>query len=243
MKRCHSAPKIISSLILLSLSPQALSNQKSEQLDSIAKSLSAVDLVEHFEVESYYGKTITAENGKLKFSITGTQKKVNNGRRSELAIDFPFKLEDEVIYSYELFIPNEYQSDIHGRWSLISQWHDQPNPNKGETWANFPGRSPLVALYDKVVNGETIITIVYGDQARAIPINIGTWNSIVYHFRWSNSNSGVLNLKVNNSNFTFKGPNMHNDYQHYLKIGLYRHPDITTNNHVYFRNLKIIKKI
>lgn len=75
MKRCHSAPKIISSLILLSLSPQALSNQKSEQLDSIAKSLSAVDLVEHFEVESYYGKTITAENGKLKFSITGDSEK------------------------------------------------------------------------------------------------------------------------------------------------------------------------
>ncbi|CZF77474.1 heparin lyase I family protein [Grimontia marina] len=243
MKRCHSAPKIISSLILLSLSTKSLSNQKSEQLDSIAKSLSAVELIEYFEVESYYGKTIFSETEKLKFSISGSQEKINNGRRSELAIDFPFKLEDEVIYRYELFIPSDYESDIQGRWSLITQWHDQPNPNKGETWSNFPGRSPLVALYEKVDKGETNFTIVYGGQVISIPINLGTWNQITYHFRWSNSNSGFLNLKVNNSTFTFNGPNMHNDYQHYLKIGPYRHPDISTDNHIYFRNLKITKRI
>jgi len=38
---------------------------------------------------------------------------------------------------------------------------------------------------------------------------------------------------------TAEGANMHNDFQHYLKLGLYRHLGIQTNNSIFLDDLKI----
>ena len=38
------------------------------------------------------------------------------------------------------------------------------------------------------------------------------------------------------------GPNMHNDYQHYLKLGMYRHPDIATANSIFIDDISITPK-
>ena len=35
------------------------------------------------------------------------------------------------------------------------------------------------------------------------------------------------------------GPNMYNDYQHYLKLGSYREPNIAGDTWVYVRDVKI----
>jgi len=35
------------------------------------------------------------------------------------------------------------------------------------------------------------------------------------------------------------GPNMHNGYQHYLKLGMYRHPAIATENRLDIRDVSI----
>jgi hypothetical protein len=40
---------------------------------------------------------------------------------------------------------------------------------------------------------------------------------------------------------TGTGPNMHNGYQHYLKLGMYRHPEIATENRVAIRDVSIEK--
>ena len=37
------------------------------------------------------------------------------------------------------------------------------------------------------------------------------------------------------------GPNMHNGYQHYLKLGMYRHPEIATENRLDIRGVSIEK--
>lgn len=34
---------------------------------------------------------------------------------------------------------------------------------------------------------------------------------------------------------------MNNDFEHYLKLGMYRHPDIATNNWIYVDELEISK--
>lgn len=39
-----------------------------------------------------------------------------------------------------------------------------------------------------------------------------------------------------------KFPNLHNAYQHYLKLGMYRHPDIKTDNWIYLDDLTITKQ-
>jgi hypothetical protein len=37
------------------------------------------------------------------------------------------------------------------------------------------------------------------------------------------------------------GPNMHNDFQHYLKVGMYRHREIQGDNWIYLRDIAIKK--
>ncbi len=37
------------------------------------------------------------------------------------------------------------------------------------------------------------------------------------------------------------GPNMHNAFQHYLKLGMYRHPEIGTENRLDIRDVSIEK--
>lgn len=210
------------------------------QIQEVAKSLNASYLADLMVIESIYGETIVSEDDRLAFFITGNQTKINNGRRSELAIDYPYEIGDEVVYQFEVFIPYAYKSDAKGRWSLITQWHDQPNPDLGESWNNFPGRSPLVAVYEKVIDGKQVFGVSYNSGFAPIPLEIGKWNKLRFHFTWSNTSTGNLILSVNgHEEITFQGPNMHNEYQHYLKIGLYRHPDITYRNHIFFRNLSI----
>ncbi|MDD9174995.1 heparin lyase I family protein [Aliivibrio sp. S2TY2] len=233
-------PRIILFFILTLVTLNSYAKDNKYQIQEVAKSLNATDLADLMVIESIYSETIVSEDDKLVFYITGNQKKINNGRRSELAIDYPFNVGDEVIYQFEVFIPPSYTPDSEGRWSVITQWHDQPNPNLGESWQNFPGRSPLVALYDKYLDGKLVFGISYNNDFVPIPLKIGSWNKLNFHFNWSNTHNGSLSLRINDhSNFYFQGPNMHNEYQHYLKIGLYRHPKITNKNHIYFRNLQI----
>ena len=39
------------------------------------------------------------------------------------------------------------------------------------------------------------------------------------------------------------GPNRHNDFQHYLKLGMYRHSEIVTDNWIYLDDLTITTRI
>lgn len=217
--------------------------EKKEDLELIADALNAKSLLNMISLEADFGKTVVVANNSLKFEISREQQKIYNGLRSELSIDFPFKEGDEIYYSFDIFIPHSFKSDPNGRWSSFGQWHDQPNPALGETWSTFPGRSPLVLLFDKLIDGKQRFGLNYGDLSVELPLIIGKWNKLQFHFKWSTDSNGFLVLNVNDgTEFKFQGVNMHNKYQHYLKIGLYRHPQIFGSNHVYYRNLNIHSK-
>ncbi len=38
---------------------------------------------------------------------------------------------------------------------------------------------------------------------------------------------------------TAEGANLHNRFQHYLKLGMYRHPEIMSRNSIHIRQLSI----
>lgn len=216
---------------------------KEEDVELIASALGAKSLAEMISLEAVFGRTVVVKNNSVKFEISREQEKINNGVRSEVSINYPFKEAEEIIYSFEIFIPNSFKSDPSGRWSSLAQWHDQPDPALGETWSTFPGRSPLVLVFDKLIDDNQVFGLNYGDQSVELPLIIGKWNKLQFHFKWSTDSNGFLVLNVNDgTEFKFYGGNMHNKYQHYLKIGLYRHPQIFGSNHVYYRNLNIHSK-
>ncbi len=70
------------------------------------------------------------------------------------------------------------------------------------------------------------------------------WYKLVFEIKWSQSEDGVVKVYVDDTEdptFFYQGPNMLNNYQHYLKVGQYRHPDIQSDNTVLIRNIKINK--
>lgn len=227
------------SLILLFLVCSSASNAntvKHQQLENIASSLNALGLLQFMRLEAVYDETIIPLADKLKFVIRDCQDEIYNGIRSELTVDYPFSSGDLVTYEYQIYIPKYFPADPQGRWFLLTQWHDQPDPALGETWENFPARSPLVALYSAP---DSKFGLIYNGERTILPFHLGMWNTLKFQFEWSEGSQGKLVLYVNGVEYNFSGKNMHNNYQHYLKMGMYRHRDIESKNEVYFRNLRI----
>ena len=227
---------------ILGCAQKSLIEQRKD-VELVAEALNARPLNKMIEFEAELGNTLFILDNALKFVISENQKKINNGIRSEITVDYPFKKGEEVYYSFDIFIPISFKSDSHGRWSSLGQWHDQPNPDLSESWQTFPRRSPLVFIFDKIIDEKQVFGLNYGNEKIRLPLKVGQWNKLSFHFKWSLGFDGFLELKVNNGKkISFFGKNMHNAYQHYLKIGLYRHPNIIGANYVYYRNLKIISK-
>lgn len=179
---------------------------------------------------------------------------VSKGNRAEVSWDNRDAPGSEGWYGWSFFLPKDYP-DTEWRprlWQCLGQWHDQPNREKGETWATFPGHSPSIALYYVWKNGTSSLELWYGPLknqaiiARA-PVEKGRWNDVVFHIGWSTGANGFVEAWLNGQPLTPKngdtykvgGANMWNDYPHFLKIGLYRNRDITTTNSVFFDEIRI----
>jgi hypothetical protein len=77
-----------------------------------------------------------------------------------------------------------------------------------------------------------------------LPISRGVWHSFDVVIAWSQGSGGKVAVYFDGSKapvITGTGPNMHNGYHHYLKLGQYRHPGITTENHLAIRDVCIEK--
>ncbi|HCJ7316171.1 TPA: heparin lyase I family protein [Vibrio cholerae] len=218
----------------------AFANKQVYYLDEVAKAINSEELREYMFLEAVPEETVFVKNGYIQFNIKEKQRKIFSGVRSELSINYPFKIGDRVSYSFDIMIPDDFISDNDNRWYILAQWHDQPNPNLGESWSNFPARSPIVYLYTEKLNGTFGIGVAYGKNRFWFPSDYNKWYTLSFDFLWSDAEVGVLKFTLNNTTqTTFHGKNMHNGYQHYLKIGMYRHPDIKVNNNVYFKELSI----
>jgi hypothetical protein len=209
----------------------------------------------HLDVGSKKGVAIVGEGESrhLGLHLIPGQSKVHGGIRAEVSVDYPFQPGDTVRYSWRFMVPKEFVSDApKNRWWVVGQWHDQPNRIRGETWQNFPANSPPILLGIGELEGALAMGLTYGPgnqnlgsrSAGHVPLERGNWHSISVVIRWSQGTDGKASVFVDDPSkpaLVAEGPNMNNDFQHYWKLGMYRHPDIATDNWIYIDDLEISK--
>ena len=205
----------------------------------------------HVEVPAIENVTIVGEGAEqhLGLHVFPGQKKLNGGIRAEISVDHPSKQGDTVRYEWRFMVPKSFTSDApKNRWWIIGQWHDQPDRSRGESWDGFESKSPPVLLGIGELQGRLGIGIAYGpDQSQKhgpLFIEPGKWHHIAVEIHWSQKADGKATFFLDDMTkpaATATGPNMQNDFQHYLKLGMYRHPDIATDNWIYIDDLKITK--
>lgn len=203
----------------------------------------------HLELASSNSIAVLGEgtNTYLGLHVIPGQNKVNNGIRAEVSVNYPYEQGQTVRYSWRFMIATNFVADAPtNRWWLIGQWHDQPDKAKGETWAGFPSRSPPVALALAEKNGKLTIGLTYGPtkphNLGPLTIERGKWYSIAVVIRWSRGTDGTASVYLDDLTkpaLSAAGPNMHNDISHYLKLGMYRHPAINTDNWIYIDDVQI----
>jgi Polysaccharide lyase len=185
----------------------------------------------------------------LEFCLVPGQARKNNGIRAEISVDYPYKVGDVVQYKWKMRLPEDFKADDPpNRWWVMGQWHDQPDRTKGETWQGFPGRSPPVSFNYGRVDGKDFLSVLVGSpkmrSVGLLPVTRGVWHSLNVLIRWSQGAEGKVAVFLDGSKdpvITGAGPNMHNGYQHYLKLGMYRHPEIVTENRLGIRDVFIEK--
>lgn len=205
----------------------------------------------HVEVPAIENISILGEGADqhLGLHVFPGQKKLHGGIRAEISIDPPSKQGDTVRYAWRFMVPKGFVSDApQNRWWIIGQWHDQPDRSRGESWEGFASKSPPVLLGLGELQGRLGIGIAYGpDQSQKLgPLFIepGQWHQIAVEIHWSQKADGKATFYLDDMTkpaATATGPNMHNDFQHFLKLGMYRHPDIATDNWIYLDDLKITR--
>ncbi|WP_417730178.1 polysaccharide lyase [Rosistilla oblonga] len=189
----------------------------------------------------------------LGLRIAPDQPKLHGGVRAEVSVDFPFTENDRVRYAWRFKFADDFISDDpQNRWWVIGQWHDQPDARQNETWETFESRSPPIALGIGDVDGQLSVGMTYGVTkdnqpqfvSAPVPIQRGDWIAVEALVHWSQGAEGRAEFFIDGSaepSMVATGPNMNNGYQHYLKIGMYRHPDIETQNWIYIDDVSIVQ--
>jgi len=175
------------------------------------------------------------------------QKKRNGGVRAEVSVDFPHQQGDTLRYAWRFMVPEGASMDgPKNRWWIFGQWHDQPDRNKGESWEGFESRSPPVLLGLGEIKGQPAFGFEYGPKQEIkngpFPIVPGQWHQVMVIIHWSQKADGKATLFYDDLSkplVTAEGANMHNDFAHYLKLGMYRHPEIQSDNWIYLDDLTI----
>jgi hypothetical protein len=189
----------------------------------------------------------------LGLHIYPRQRKVSGGIRAEVSVDYPFEPGDVLRYSWRFMLPADFVSDApENRWWVIGQWHDQPNVDRGESWDNFESRSPPVLIGMGEIDGVLAIGLNYGPTHNDLKQEVlgpvflqrGKWHDLSVEIKWSLDDDGYARLFLDDPSqpvMAASGPNMNNDFCHYLKLGMYRHPSIKTDNWIYLDDLQIEK--
>ena len=215
---------------------------------TMARALGIPDLAGFVSVETARCSGLQMEAGRIGFRLSDTTLPVHGGIRSEVAVDYPYREGETVRYAWEMLFPGPFAGDAPlKRWWLVAQWHDQPDRRIGEKWDGFPPRSPPVAIYVEERDGEPGIGLIMNgnDKRSWTRLPRDTWLQVSVTMRWSTRDDGNVTLDVADRPEFFvsvAGQNMHKGFQHYLKLGQYRHPQIKTDNTVFFRKMNITKK-
>lgn len=241
-------------IVFLCVSTVAKSdNIEIEEKDSYLSYIMEKGLYQYSEFEISNHESIVKHNDDtkyLEFKLFRNQDKVNGGIRSEVSIDYPFQSGNTIEYSYEFLMPEgKFLSDSKNRWWIVgSQFHDQPNRRKNEKWGNFPKHSPSINFSYGFSDNQHLLHLMYGlknQHVGTLNIKENQWYNIKMAIKWSTKADGKIDVFINNSpkpSISATGANMYNDYQHYWKIGMYRHSNIKTNASLFIRNIQILQK-
>jgi len=212
-------------------------------LSRISTALSAPELESMMFLESLKTNAFIDQDA-LTFTLKPNQRKLFGGIRSELSVNFPYQVGERVTYTFDMKVPADFVADNKkNRWWIFAQWHDQPDPKLNETWNDMPGNSPPISLFVEEREGVFGVGVNYLNSENFwFAINKGEWNRYRFEIHWSDVDTGMGQLLFSFNDEiekNFVGRNMLNSYQHYLKIGMYRHPKINTFNRVLFKSLII----
>lgn len=195
--------------------------------------------LEHIRIAERQGRTC------LGLRTVHGQAKKNGGVRAEVSLDIPFRSGDALRYEWSFLIPADLRSDApQNRWWVLADWHDQPDRTRGETWDGFPSRSaPIIFAYGQV-DGRDVVSFSYGAPDAAvqalIPVKRERWHTIAMRTLWSRGAAGRAAVSLDGKPVAAaSGPNMLNDFQHYMKVGSYRHPDIEGDAWIYIAGLRV----
>jgi len=166
--------------------------------------------------------------------------------RSEIQLLPSGACEEILYYRWDFKIASEYVES--SDWQIIGQFHDQPDPSQGESWATYPKNSPPLAL--RYRNGELIVAVYSWDKNGVIDIarckvEKNRWHTLDLKVFWSVGKTGTIEAWLNGESLqapdgqsVYVGRNCFNRAGNYLKIGLYRSNDIMTKGTVYYDNVR-----
>jgi len=212
------------------------------------------DLRSMVSIEIASCSNVSLENGYVGFILNEKNEVIHSGIRSEVSIDYPFIEGDTVEYQWSIMIPKEYSPGneaVRGEWWIIGQWHDQPDPNLGETWRTYSASSPPAAIYIETRNGVVGIGLSTFQRDGAqkkykkinwVPVPKGKWLDLNVTINWSRTKKGLISFKIDDMpmfDVISLGPNMLNKYQHYLKLGQYRSPKHSKKSVIYIKDVHI----
>ena len=195
--------------------------------------------------------TSAATGDYLLLTLLPGQPLKNNGVRAEVSIDYPYREGETVEYAWEFRLPASFPNDApDNRWWVLADWHDQPDPTLGETWDTYEAMSAPIIFGYGYLNGSDqlgLSTGLSGSEVGIVPrgmiaVTREQWHHIRLVVHWSQRETGRVTAYFDNAikpTFDVSGPNMLNGYQHYMKIGQYRHPGIATENSIAIKNITI----
>lgn len=193
----------------------------------------------------------TIEGTHLDLMLFPDQEKKNSGIRSEISIDYPYHEGDTIEYSWQFKIPADFENDYpSNRWWILADWHDQPDPTLGETWDAYDSSSTPIIFGYGFDNETDLLSLSTGSRNSPegivfrglVPISREIWHDIRMVVTWSQEADGRVTVYFDNEpepSFDVRGENMVNGYQHYMKVGQYRHPEIKATSKISLRNIQI----
>ncbi len=197
-------------------------------------------------VEAQEDALLIANDG-LEFHLVDDNSLVYGGERAELAFFAHYDIGDRVNYQFSFELPDSYayQHGWEGIWTIIAQWHDQPNRDRGETWDDFPKNSPPLSLHLLYGNGP-VLQVLAKNTSISFPIPVDqtiTCSLLIdWHYPELSQVDGHCDYANVSQTFSFQDYIMLNDYYHYFKFGLYRDKSIDESMKVLLHSVAITKE-
>ena len=182
--------------------------------------------------------------------------------RVELSLKLPYADEypmdgRPVFYGWSVYFPTDFyfnSSVEHDGFNIVGQWFHRPEANQSwEEWErNHGGKkgSPSVSIrYEELADGTTGLGVLtrpnVNSQSTLIgerAIQLGEWNDIIFEVKWSMGNDGYIQAWLNGGSFTdgkYTARNMYTSTPKNLKLGLYRGPNVLSENTIYYDEIRI----